>query len=255
MGVLGCDQSPGDSDLKSNTGPDERLINSIGMRFVRIPAGTFQMGSEKGQDDEVPVHEVTISEPFYMGALEVTQQQWTQVMDHNPSRFKDPFHPVEQVSWHDAQAFIDSLNAREDVDLYRLPTEAEWEYAARGGAQTPFSFGTSTDSLKAYAWYNVNADEQTWPVGRKNANPFGLHDVYGNVWEWVQDTYNPFYYHFSPTVDPKNDQNSSARAMRGGGWLSIKKDVRAANRAWTRGDIGSRMIGFRLVREIPESEQ
>jgi formylglycine-generating enzyme required for sulfatase activity len=256
VALLGCDQSGPPNDPPSTERfSAETVVNSVGMRFVRIPAGTFQMGSETGQDDEVPVHKVRISEPFYMGALEVTQQQWNQLMNENPSRFQEPFHPVERVTWFDAQAFIDSLNQKEGVGLYRLPTEAEWEYAARAGTRTPFSFGASNDSLKAYAWYNVNAEEHTWPAGRKKANPFGLHDIHGNVWEWVQDSYNPFFYRFSPTVDPKNDQDSNARIIRGGGWLSIKKDMRAANRAWTRGDTGSLMIGFRVVREIPEDEQ
>lgn len=253
--ILGCDQSGPESSRVPDTEGDAVFVNSIGMRFVRIPAGSFQMGSMDGQDDERPVHEVEISEPFYIGALEVTQQQWTQVMGANPSRFREPFHPVERVTWSDAQAFVDSLTAREDGDRYRLPTEAEWEYAARGGRQTPFSFGSSTDSLRAHAWFNANANEHSWPAGRKRPNPFGLHDVYGNVWEWVQDAYNPFFYRFSPTVDPKNDADSNARIMRGGGWLSIKKDMRAANRAWTRGDTGGRMIGFRVVREIPEDVQ
>jgi formylglycine-generating enzyme required for sulfatase activity len=253
--LVGCDQSAPESPRSRAVEGDDVYVNSIGMQFVRIPSGSFQMGSESGQEDEVPVHEVQISEPFYIGVMEVTQQQWTQVMGTNPSRFEEPFHPVEEVSWFDAQAFLDSLNAREDVELYRLPTEAEWEYAARGGAQTPFSFGASTDSLRAHAWFNANADAHTWPAGRKKPNPFGLHDVYGNVWEWVQDAYSPLFYRFSPTVDPKNDADSNARIIRGGGWPSVKKDMRAANRAWTRGETGSRAIGFRVVREIPEEAQ
>jgi len=255
VALMGCDQSdPSDVQTTDRTS-EEAFVNVVNMRFARIPAGTYQMGSETGQDDEAPVHEVRISEPFYMSTLEVTQQQWNQLMDQNPSRFQEPFHPVERVTWFDAQAFIDSLNQKEGVDLYRLPTEAEWEYAARAGTQTPFSFGASDDALKAHAWYNANSEEHTWPAGRKKANSFGLHDIHGNVWEWVQDTYNPLFYRFSPTVDPKNDQDNNARIIRGGGWLSIKKDMRAANRAWTRGDTGSLMIGFRVVREIPEDEQ
>lgn len=254
LGGAGCDRSSGPIQIDTPPSNPDVFVNSIGMRFQRIPAGTYMMGSHEGQEDERPVHEVTISEDFYLGVFEVTQAQWEQVMDTNPSRFRDPFRPVETISWEDAQTFIDRLNMREATERYRLPTEAEWEHAARGGTQTPYSFGDSTADAEGHAWYLVNANRQTLPVGRKKSNPFGLHDVHGNVWEWVADAYDPLYYQRSPTLDPANAVSSPARSMRGGGWLTLIEDLRTANRGWARGDVGSRMVGFRVLREIPEGQ-
>jgi formylglycine-generating enzyme required for sulfatase activity len=250
---LGCDRS-GDGPIQIDTDPSNEamVVNSIGMRFQRVPAGSFQMGSTRGQDDEQPVHAVTISQDFYLGVFEVTQAQWTQVMDRNPSTFVGPFRPVETVSWNDVQVFLERLNARENTTRYRLPSEAEWEYAARGGTQTLYSFGDSTADASAYAWYLANSNRQTITIGQRRSNPFGLHDVHGNVWEWVQDAYDPTYYRRSPGVNPANSARSSARSLRGGGWFTILEDLRTANRGWARADLGSQMIGFRVLREIPD---
>ena len=152
------------------------------------------MGSDKGNDDEKPMHEVRISKPFYLGKYEVTQGQWQAVMGNNPSRFKgDPNRPVEQVAWEDVQAFMRKLNAIEGGTTYRLPTEAEWEYAARAGTTTAYSFGDDPRLLGEYAWYSENAKGKTHPVGQKKSNAWGLHDMHGNVWEWVQDWYSKPY--------------------------------------------------------------
>jgi formylglycine-generating enzyme required for sulfatase activity len=250
----GCDRSDGPLQIDAQEASPDRLVNSIGMRFQRIPAGSFMMGSDDGQDDEKPRHSVTISQDVYMGVFEVTQGQWEQLMDTNPSTFTDPFLPVETITWHDAQTFIERLNARESTTLYRLPTEAEWEYAARGGTQTPYSFGDTTDDVAAHAWYLVNANQRTMTIGRKTPNPFGLHDVHGNVWEWVADAYDPTYYYRSPGIDPANTVYSGAQSLRGGGWLTTLDDLRTANRGWARADLGSRMVGFRVLRDIPAEE-
>src|SRR5215510_10432312 len=151
--------------LEAQTTPDKTLTNSIGMEFALIPAGTFTMGSDTGDPDERPVHQVTISKAFYMGKYEVTQGQWQTVMGTNPSALPgDANRPVDQVSWNEAQTFISKLNAMEGVQLYRLPTEAEWEYAARAGSTTIFSFGNDPKNLGEYAWYRSNSQRQPHPV-------------------------------------------------------------------------------------------
>ncbi len=171
--------------------------NSIGMEFVLIEAGTFQMGSPAGErgwdDDEGPVHEVTISQPFYLGKYEVTQGEWQAVMGSNPSRFSNCGRtcPVENVSWDDAQKFIGALNRREGMETYRLPTEAEWEYAVRAGTRTAYHFGNAAGELYLYAWYGdtgVFFPEGTHPVGQKQPNAWGLYDMHGNVREWTADS-------------------------------------------------------------------
>jgi formylglycine-generating enzyme required for sulfatase activity len=163
------------------------LRNSIGMEFMPIPAGTFMMGSNDGRDDEKPVHQVIISRQFYLGKHEVTQAQWEAVMGSNPSHFTgDPNRPVENVSWNDVQEFIGKLNEREGNSKHRFPTEAEWEYAARAGSTTAFSFGESAILFHKYGWFNENSGGTTHAVGQLRTNPWGLYDMHGNVWEWVE---------------------------------------------------------------------
>ena len=164
---------------------------TTGMEFVLIPAGKFMMGSDSGESNGKPVHEVRISKAFYLGKHEVTQGQWQKVMGNNPSIFKgDAILPVENVSWEDVQEFIHKLNAKEGDTKYRLPTEAEWEYAARARTATIYSFGNDERQLGEYAWYFPNSGNKTHPVGQKKPNAWGLHDMHGNVWEWVQDCYD-----------------------------------------------------------------
>lgn len=223
--------------------------NSIGIEFVLIPAGTFEMGSLDGDSDERPLHTVTLSKPFYLGKYEVTQAQWQAVMGDNPSLFQgDPNRPVEQVWFNDVQDFISKLNAKEGGARYRLPTEAEWEYAARAGTTTAYSFGDDASQLGQYAWYKDNSNGQTHAVGQKKPNPWGLFDMHGNVWEWVQD----WYKRYSPeaVTDPQGAEAGTHRGRRGGAWNNFAKYCRSANRYSVAG-FRDDFLGFRLVRTIP----
>lgn len=225
--------------------------SSIGMEFVRIEAGTFQMGANdrEANDDEKPVHTVRISQPFYLGTYEVTQAQWQAVMGSNPSASKGDTLPVEQVSWDDAQEFLRRLNARERGVTYRLPTEAEWEYAARAESTGRWSFGDDASRLGQYAWYGDNAGGRTHPVGQKQPNAWGLYDMHGNVWEWVQDWYGD--YTSGTAVDPTGPTSGAYRVYRGGGWLFGARDCRSAHRLI--GAPGDRYVslGLRLLRVAP----
>jgi formylglycine-generating enzyme required for sulfatase activity len=228
---------------------EKTYTNSIGMEFVLIPVGSFTMGEDKNfekvRNDEMPQHRVTISKPFYLGKYEVTQAQWTAVMENNPSKFKGQDNPVEQVSWEDAQTFISRLNKKEGHGRYRLPTEAEWEYAARAGTTGAYSFGDDADSLGRYAWYRDNSGDKTHPVGRKEANPWGLHDMHGNVYEWVQDWKGD--YSSASVTDPKGPSAGSNRVIRGGGWNGSTGYCRAAGRGGRSPGYRGRRLGFRLA--------
>ncbi|MCP4408103.1 MAG: SUMF1/EgtB/PvdO family nonheme iron enzyme, partial [Gammaproteobacteria bacterium] len=227
---------------------DEWRDPVTGMEFAWVPEGCFQMGSNEGDSDEKPVHEVCV-DGFWMGKYEVTQGQWEKIMGDNPSKFKKGDHyPVEQVSWDDVQGFIKRLNAK-GQGRFRLPTEAEWEYACRsGGKQEKYCGGNNVDRV---AWYGKNSGRKTHPVGKKAANGLGLYDMSGNVWEWVSDWYNKNYYRNSPKNNPKGPSSGARRVLRGGGWYRYPTNVRAANR--DGGTPGDRYgdLGFRLLRTNP----
>jgi sulfatase modifying factor 1 len=220
-----------------------------GMEFVFIKGGCFVMGDTfgDGDKDEKPVHQVCVDD-FYLGKYEVTQGQWEKVMGNNPSYFKNCGGncPVEQVSWNDVQEFISRLNQRSGK-RYRLPVEAEWEYAARSGGKREKWSGTSSEGeLGQYAWYGGNSGSRTHPVGEKRPNGLGLYDMSGNVWEWCADWYGENYYQGSPRNNPKGPDNGSYRVLRGGAWLNDPRLVRAAIRTWGAPASRSRYIGFRL---------
>jgi formylglycine-generating enzyme required for sulfatase activity len=222
-----------------------------GMEFAWVPEGCFQMGSNEGESEEKPVHEVCV-DGFWMGKYEVTQGQWKKVMENNPSHFKQgDNHPVEWVSWGDAQDFARKLNAKQNSD-FRLPTEAEWEYACRsGGNQERYCGGNDVNRV---AWYDKNSGRKTHPVGKKAANGLSLYDMSGNVWEWVSDRYNRHdrsYYGNSPRNSPKGPHEGSRRVIRGGSWGNDAEDCRSAIRAG--GEPGYRILnlGFRLARTHP----
>jgi formylglycine-generating enzyme len=224
--------------------------DNIEMKFVYIPGGCFQMGDTfgDGNSDEKPVHEVCVSE-YYMGKYEVTQGQWKEVMGNNPSEYKNcgDSCPVENVSWNDVQEFIRKLNNKSGKN-YRLPTEAEWEYAARSGGKREKWAGTSSESsLEDYAWYNDNSGSKTPPVGQKQPNGLGLFDMTGNVVEWCSDWYGDDYYKYSPRDNPSGPSSGSSRVFRGGSWGHDAAYARAALRFRNGPDFRNSILGFRLV--------
>ncbi|GHU14030.1 hypothetical protein AGMMS50225_25070 [Betaproteobacteria bacterium] len=238
--------------LSASAQTDKTFTNSIGTEFILIPAGSFIMGSDKkterAEDDETPQHRVSISQAFYLGKYEVTQGEWEAVMGSNPSKFKGRSNPVEQVSWDDVQTFIQRLNAKEGTRKYRLPTEAEWEYAARAGIKSTYSFGDDAGQLGTYAWYNGNSGSQTHPVGQKKPSPWGLYDMHGNVWEWVNDWYDGSYYGRSPSTDPAGPSSGQYRVLRGGSWYGSAGSLRSGIRRGSTPDPRNDNFGFRLAR-------
>ncbi|MBW2737883.1 MAG: SUMF1/EgtB/PvdO family nonheme iron enzyme [Deltaproteobacteria bacterium] len=235
----------------------QSFTNSIGMKFVLIPSGTFMMGSplnepERFKDERQ--HRVTITKPFYMQTTEVTQGQWREVMGSNPSRFKDcgADCPVEEVFWNDAQEFIRKLNRKERADKYRLPTEAEWEYACRADSITRFCFGDSDGKLGEYAWYIGNSSLKTHSVGQKQPNVWGLYDMHGNVWEWVEDDWHENY-KGAPTDGRAwiDEPRGSNRVIRGGSWNFVAQYCRSAIRYDVSPDNRNNNLGFRLSRSLP----
>ncbi|MDO9518082.1 MAG: formylglycine-generating enzyme family protein [Methanosarcinaceae archaeon] len=231
------------------------INNSIGMEFVLIPAGEFNMGSpsdERDKDErETPLHTVTIENAYYMGKYEVTQKQWVEVMGSNPSHFKEETRPVERVSWYDAREFIKKLNELEGTDKYRLPSEAEWEYAARAGTTTRYYFGDNESDLSEYAWYYMHFFDETHPVGQKKPNPWGLYDMYGNVGEWVHDEWHKTYNGASSNTIPWIGDGESRRVLRGGGWTTVSRGCRSASRSFFEAGYRSGDIyGFRVVKVV-----
>lgn len=237
------------------------FTNSLGMTFSLLPAGTFTMGSpasERGKDDDETQYQVTLTEDFYMMTTEVTQGQWKAVMGDNPSVFPDcgVDCPVDRTGWNDVQDFIAKLNAMGE-GVYALPTEAQWEYAARAGSSEAFGNGDITEefledpNLDLIGWYIENSQSQTHPVALKEANFWGLYDMHGNVWEWVQDYYDE--YPESPVIDPTGPDfvSEEIRVRRGGSYHDYPGTLRSANRdyMWQHG--GGAMcsqVGFRLIR-------
>jgi formylglycine-generating enzyme required for sulfatase activity len=227
---------------------------STDMEFVLIPAGKFMMGSPSEEqsryDDEGPVHEVTIKNSFYIGKYPVTQKQWKKVMGNNPSNFKGEDRPVKSVSWVDVHEFVKKLNEKEGADKYRLPSEAEWEYACRAGTQTRYSFGDDESKLNKYAWYDKNSGSGTHPVGQKKPNSWNLYDMHGNVWEWVQDGWHDKYEGAPSDGSAWEDGNSSFRVFRGGSWHFDARYCRSAVRNWFDPSDRDGDVGFRLLRKL-----
>ncbi|WP_035237436.1 formylglycine-generating enzyme family protein [Desulfobacter vibrioformis] len=254
------------------------FTNKIGMKFVLIPAGSFIMGSpesEKGRQKDEKQHKVIITKSFYMSETEVTQGQWDRLVAPNPSSFKlGNYYPVDTVSWNEAVTFIQFLNKREGTTKYRLPTEAEWEYACRAGSQTAFATGGITTfsckepepALVSYAWYCFNSggfspagDFKPHPVKLLKPNKFGLYDMHGNVQEWVQDAcqWRTFWSAGTGTItrtyvdgitDPLETKGEH-RVVRGGGWFQNSKYQRCAYRTNYKPVARRNSLGFRIVRE------
>lgn len=237
----------------------KKITNSLGMEFVYIQPGTFTMGSppdEAGRDNDETQHQVTLTRGFYLQTTEVTQGQWQAVMGSNPSYFKNCGNdcPVEQVSWNDAQEFIRRLNQREGGAGYRLPTEAEWEYAARAGTTTPFHAGTClfTDKANYDGNYPLSGcakgecRKNTVRVGSFAPNAWGLYDMHGNVWEWCQDWYGN--YPSESVTDPTGPSGGSDRVYRGGSWYNHARLCRSAVRYGISPRFWNPDLGLRLLR-------
>jgi formylglycine-generating enzyme required for sulfatase activity len=266
--------------MSDDSGVSLRLGNGVVMDFVLIPPGTFTMGTEENSNEvpaneplylgecrvtreiweivmdsrrsEEPAHKVTITKPFFLGTYPVTQEQWEIVMGSNPSRFNGPKNPVEMVRWDDCQAFCAKLAAAYGGS-FRLPTEAQWEYACRAGSTGEYCFGDDESQLREYAWYDHSSGGVTHPVGEKRPNAWGLYDMHGNVWEWCQDLCGP--YGSPPTDDPTGPVSGSDRVHRGRCWITPTCNHRVLRggcwiaptfncRSATRGDSPPRHRGY-----------
>ncbi len=256
-------------------GVDVELKNSVGMQLRLIPPGEFMMGSpesEEGRgDDEGPQHRVRITRPFYLGVYLVTRSQWASVMGSNPRDISLTIHrrdrvfdrstanyPMETVNWLEAQEFVENLNAKlVGMDWnYRLPTEAEWEYACRAGTATRYFFGDDERELGKYGWYLGNLPvahhdhhdgSPARPIGGKRPNAWGLYDMHGTVWEWCSDWYGADYYVNSPVDDPTGPASGSDRVLRGGGFATPAEACRSARRSGQEPGIQGNPFGFRVV--------
>lgn len=226
--------------------------NSLGMQFNLIPDGVYYMGSEEGDINERPVHRVELKRPFYLATYETTQKQYETVLGENPSGFRGPELPVEMISWEDAVKFCEELSRR-DSQSYRLPTEAEWEWACRGGTLAAWSFGDDAGELSQYGWTQENADNITHSVGRKLANPLGLFDMHGNVWEFCSDWYAP--YQDDSAIDPQGPKSGAYRTYRGGSYFFPAHESRSTNRPDRRYPPKGTNLGFRVLLEIDSIEK
>jgi formylglycine-generating enzyme required for sulfatase activity len=237
----------------------KEITNSIGMKLVLIPKGTFMMGSpesEEGRQKDETQHEVTISKDYYLGVYEVTQAQYEKVMGKNPSYFQGPKVgnenadlPVENVSWDDTVEFCKKLSdlpeEKKAGRLYRLPTEAEWEYACRAGSKTAYAFDDEEGLLPEYGWFSRNSSRRTHTVGLLEPNAWGLYDMHGNVWEWCSDRYGD--YPKGAVSDPSGPKEGSYRVFRGGGWSLGAAFCRSACRDGLAPSIRINVIGFRVA--------
>ena len=261
--IAGC----GKSGSTPKPEAPKTITTKTGIEMVLIPAGEFIMGDDGGENDEKPAHTVTIG-AFYMDTHEVTQKSYQELMGKSPSKHKGPGNPVEQLGWLGAIRYCNMRSRREgltpcynettgacnfDADGYRLPTEAEWEYACRVGTDTKYSFGSDPAKLSSYAWFKENSNKTPHPVGGKKPNPWGLYDMHGNVWEWSNDIYSESY-------DPKAGENPTGpaegdeRVLRGGGWNVGAESCRSSARYSEPPGLadvcfGYDAYGFRCVRK------
>ena len=268
MGMVGCGggevatRLPDAATVKQTLTPAQLAVgdpieNSIGMVLVPIPAGEFLMGSpetEQGRREREVQHQVTLTKPFLLGVHEVTQGQWQAVMGTTPWKGKEYVkegddYPATYVSWNDAVEFCRNLSEKEGVE-YRLPTEAEWEYACRAGTTTAYSFGDDASELGEYAWYRENAwdagQKYAHTVGQKKPNPWGLYDMHGNVFEWCQDWYGD--YPSGSVTDPTGPASGDLRVLRGGSFSYRTSLVRSAYRDHSQPGDRNVIIGFRPAR-------
>ncbi len=265
LSLVGCKQ-------RSEPETEAQVIETpSGIEMIAISGGSFEMGSKNGQPDEQPVHQVTIA-PFWMDRYEVTQELFAKFQMPDPSHFKNPKGPVDQANWTDAAMFCNERSYAEglkpcydeetwacdfDANGYRLPTEAEWEYACRAGATGAYGFGDNGRMLAEYAWYEGNSEGKTHTVGEKKANAWGLHDMHGNVVEWCQDRYSEDYYARSDKQDPTGPVEADERVLRGGSWKSspdaCRSSYRTSDPSIDDTCLANDTIGFRCVRRAPVS--
>jgi formylglycine-generating enzyme required for sulfatase activity len=276
--LAGCQQQRATSGESTAAGEPHPVVSKSGIEMVSLPGGEFTMGTSDGNDDEGPPHKVSVS-PFLIDKYEVTHEMFADAQLPDPSHWQEnPKGPVERVRWRDAKAYCNERSRMEGLkpcydektrewncdysaDGYRLPTEAEWEYAARAGSESPYDFG-SPEKLRQYAWYADNGDHQTHPVGQKKPNAWGLYDMYGNVSEWCEDVYSPEYYKASPARDPTGPSDSGKdvkRVMRGGSWKASQEACRATYRQGQRTGntdacFATDYCGFRCVRRASAKE-
>jgi formylglycine-generating enzyme required for sulfatase activity len=222
----------------------ETLPDGVELQMVSIPTGSFLMGSKTFESSQ-PIHKVTLK-PFYMGKYQVTQAQWKVVMGNNPSQFKGDDLPVETVSWDDAKEFCKKLSEKTGRE-YRLPSEAEWEYAARAGSTGDYCFGNNLNLLSEYAWFDENSGDKTHPVGQKKPNAWGLYDVHGNVWEWCDDVWHDDYQDAPDDGSAWMTGESPHQLLRGGSWRSSPDFARAVSRVYGLPINRHLRLGFRVV--------
>jgi formylglycine-generating enzyme required for sulfatase activity len=247
------------------------VTTKSGIEMAAVPGGSFRMGSGRQGAGESPAHAVMV-DPFLIDRYEVTQQEYEKYVIGNPSKFKAPKNPVERVRWVEAALYCNARSAAEGLQPcydektftcdfnsngYRLPTEAEWEFAARADTNSEYCFGSDERRLGDYAWFRENSSERTHPVGTKKPNPWGLYDMYGNVGEWCQDNFDPHYYQASPERNPCGPPSGQKRILRGGAWNASSDRCTSACRSgeepgsfadacFARSD-----IGFRCVQRLP----
>jgi formylglycine-generating enzyme required for sulfatase activity len=267
--LQGCKRkTPGDTAEVQAEAQSETKTES-GAEMAQIPGGRFTMGDENEID--APLHEVVIN-PFYIDKCLVTQEEYQRVTGKNPSRWKADKNPVEQVRWSDAVRYCNARSKLEGLqpcyDLntwrcnfnangYRLPTEAEWEYACRAGTKTAYFFGDEPSKLQDYAWFKENSGGKPRPVGQKQSNPWGLYDMHGNVWEWCNDFYKVDYYQESLEENPKGPEIGETKVVRGGAWKFSADSCRSGYRyneapGYTDVCFGYDIYGFRCVRNAPD---
>lgn len=262
----GCKKTPQETPHRVSESPQTQTCVSAEM--VSIPGGQFTMG-DKDEPDATP-HEVVVS-PFLMDKCLVTQEQYEKLMGDNPSRWKSPKNPVEQVRWSDCVKFCNARSQAEGLkpcynlqtwecdftaDGYRLPTEAEWECACRAGTKTAYFFGDNPSQLGDYAWFEKNSGGHPQPVGQKKPNPWGLFDICGNLWQWCNDLYGVEYYAQSPKENPRGPKEGDSRVVRGGAWKFSGDNCRSGyryneNPGYVDVCFGYDIYGFRCVRNAP----